>query len=88
MPFVMHQWYSAIRGADLAHRRPVAGRMLGKPPVVLSRQAFSEQDAKVIEAQQTMMADPDTDTSRPALFDVDIGATRYERHLEALLAAN
>lgn len=54
----------------------------------LSRQAFSEQDAVVMEAQQAMMADPAIDTSRPALFDVDIGATRYERHLQALLAAN
>lgn len=54
----------------------------------LSRQAFSEQDAVVMEAQQAMMADPDIDTSRPALFDVDIGAARYERHLKALLAAN
>ena len=55
---------------------------------MLARQAFSEQDAVVMEAQQAMLADPMTDTSRPAMFDIDIGAARYARHLKTMLAAD
>lgn len=54
----------------------------------LARQVFTEQDAPVMEAQQANFANPSIDTSRPAMFDIDIGAARYARHLNALLAAD
>lgn len=53
----------------------------------LRNQAFSEQDAVVMEAQQAALNDPAIDTSRPAMFDIDLGASRYARRVEAMLTA-
>lgn len=54
----------------------------------LARQVFYEQGKPMMEAQRAVLADPVLDTSRPALFDVDKGAARFERYLQTLLAAD
>lgn len=53
----------------------------------LRAMAFAEQDAPMIKAQQHAIDDPWVDTSRPALFDVDLGASRFQRRINALAAA-
>jgi len=54
----------------------------------LRTKAFSEQDAVVMEAQQAALLDPAIDTSRPAMFEIDIGASRFARRLEAMIKAD
>lgn len=49
--------------------------------------AFTQQDKVILEAQQGTLSDEAQNTSRPAMFDIDIGSTRYSRHLKALLDA-
>jgi len=51
----------------------------------LRRHAFVELDFPMIEAQHRMMNDPSVDTSRPALFEIDIGPARFQRRLTELL---
>jgi phenylpropionate dioxygenase-like ring-hydroxylating dioxygenase large terminal subunit len=51
----------------------------------LRRQAFVDQDFPMIEAQQRMMNDPSVDISRPALFEIDAGPSRFQRRLSELL---
>lgn len=70
-----------IRSAedDLAIRQEV---------IKLRNYAFSQQDAVIMEAQQAALRDPAVDTSRPALFDIDVGASRFARRIEAMLAAD
>lgn len=58
------------------------GRQMGE----LANFAFTQQDQIVLEAQQASIADPTLDTSRPAMFDIDIGSARYARWLKALAA--
>lgn len=58
-----------------------------KQMVALRNMAFSEQDAVVMKAQQRALDDPAIDTSRPAMFDVDIGSTRYAQRIQSLLKA-
>lgn len=58
-----------------------------KQMIALRNMAFSEQDAVVMKAQQVALDDPAIDTSRPAMFDVDIGSTRYAQRIRALLKA-
>jgi vanillate O-demethylase monooxygenase subunit len=53
----------------------------------LANFAFTQQDQIVLEAQQAAIADPALDTSRPAMFDIDLGSARYTRWLKALFAA-
>lgn len=50
----------------------------------LAGYAFTQQDVVVLEAQQAAMTDKALDTSRPAMFDIDIGSARLHRHLETL----
>lgn len=64
---------------DLAIRKEV---------IELRNYAFSQQDAVVMAAQQAALGDPAIDTSRPALFDIDVGASRFARRIEAMLAAD
>lgn len=54
----------------------------------LRNEAFSKQDAVVMEAQQAALADPNVDTSRPAMFDIDVGASHYARRVKDMLAAD
>ncbi len=51
----------------------------------LRRFAFEFQDQPVIDAQQRNLDDPAVDTSRPALFDIDIGPVRFSRILDELI---
>lgn len=51
----------------------------------LRRHAFEDQDKVIIDAQQAHILDPHIDTSRPALFEIDIGPTRFRRLLERLI---
>lgn len=53
----------------------------------LRRLAFVEQDAPIIEAIQRNLDDPGADTDRPAVFEVDAGPARFQRHLARLLEA-
>ena len=48
--------------------------------------AFAEQDGPMIKAQQHAYDDAAIDTSRPALFDVDLAASRFQRRIRELLA--
>lgn len=54
----------------------------------LAGYAFSEQDKVVLEAQQAAISDKALNTSRPAMFDIDIGSTHYARRIKALLEAD
>lgn len=65
-------------GEDLEIRRKLSE---------LRSMAFSEQDGPMIRAQQMGVDDPAVDTSRPALFDVDAAASRFQRRLREMLAA-
>lgn len=64
--------------------RIAVGKQMGE----LAGYAFSQQDKVILEAQQAALFDKSIDTSRPAMFDIDIGSARYARHLKALLAAD
>ena len=57
------------------------GQQMGE----LANFAFNQQDKVTLEAQQAAISDSALDTSRPAMFDIDIGSARYARHLKALL---
>lgn len=72
---------------DPPHRSPDDNARIGKRLGELANIAFDQQDKVVLEAQQRAMTDASIDTSRPAMFDVDIGTTRYARRLKALLEA-
>lgn len=52
---------------------------------VLRTRAFAEQDGPVLEAQQAALLDAAVDTSRPAMFDIDIGSSRFARRLAHML---
>jgi vanillate O-demethylase monooxygenase subunit len=49
--------------------------------------AFAEQDGPMIRAQQLAYEDQVIDKSRPALFDVDLAASRFQRRIRELLSA-
>ena len=66
-------------GADLAIREQLTR---------LRNHAFSQQDAVVMASQQAALDDPAIDTSRPALFEIDVGAARYARRIEHMLAVD
>lgn len=52
------------------------------------KMAFAEQDGPMMEAQQRLIQDPAVDTSRPALFDIDLGASRFARRHDKMLKAD
>lgn len=72
---------------DPPHRTAQENVRIGREMGELATFAFTEQDKATIEAQQAALSDKALDTSRPAMFDVDIGAVRYARQLKALLEA-
>ncbi|WP_313805167.1 aromatic ring-hydroxylating dioxygenase subunit alpha [Sphingobium sp.] len=53
----------------------------------LRRMAFSEQDGRVIAAQQARVLNPAVDTSRPVLLKIDEAPVRYRRMLDQLMTA-
>lgn len=65
-------------------RSPEEHARIGHQMGELASFAFTQQDKVALEAQQTAISDPALDTSRPAMFDIDIGSARYARHLKAL----
>lgn len=73
---------------DPPQRTPEQHADIGRQMGELAAFAFSQQDKVTLEAQQAAMSDPALDTSRPAMFDVDIGSTRFARRLKAMLAAD
>lgn len=73
---------------DPPNRMPEDHAKIGRQMGELANFAFNQQDKVILEAQQAAITDTSLDTSRPALFDVDIGSARYARHLKALLEAD
>ena len=72
---------------DPPHRSAEDNARIGQRLSELGNIAFDQQDKVVLEAQQRAMSDPSLETSRPALFDIDVGASRYVRRLQAALEA-
>jgi nitrite reductase/ring-hydroxylating ferredoxin subunit len=73
---------------DPPHRKPEDHAKIGHQMGELANFAFNQQDKVTLEAQQAAISDDALDTSRPAMFDIDIGSTRYARHLKAALEAD
>lgn len=73
---------------DPPYRQPEDHAAIGRQMGELANFAFTEQDKVTLEAQQAAISDRALDTSRPAMFDIDIGSARYTRHLKALLEAD
>lgn len=73
---------------DPPRRPPEEQARIGHQMGELANLAFTSQDKVVLEAQQAAISDPTTDTSRPAMFDIDVGSARYARHLKALMEAD
>lgn len=71
---------------DPPQRTPEQYASIGQQMGELASFAFTQQDKVTLEAQQAAMSDSALDTSRPAMFDVDIGSTRFARRVKALLA--
>lgn len=71
---------------DPPYRTPEDHARIGHQMGELANFAFTSQDQVTLEAQQAAIADPALDTSRPALFDIDLGSAHYARWLKALLA--
>lgn len=69
-------------------RSPEENARIGHQMGELASFAFTQQDKVTLEAQQAAISDPARDTTRPALFDIDIGSVRYARHLKALAEAD
>lgn len=67
-------------------RTPEQYASIGQQMGELASYAFTQQDKVTLEAQQAAMSDPALDTSRPAMFDVDVGSVRFARRLKAQLA--
>lgn len=72
---------------DPPRRNPEEQAKVGHQMGELASYAFTHQDQVTLEAQQRMISDPAVNTSRPAMFDVDIGSSHYMRRLKALLEA-
>lgn len=72
---------------DPPRRTPEEYARIGKQMGELANFAFTQQDTVMLEAQQATIADRALDTSRPAMFDIDVGSARYARHLKALIEA-
>jgi nitrite reductase/ring-hydroxylating ferredoxin subunit len=72
---------------DPPHRRPEDHAEIGRQMGELANFAFTQQDQLTLEAQQAAISDGTLDTSRPAMFDIDIGSARYAQHLKNLLEA-
>ena len=70
---------------DPPHRSPEDHARIGQQMGELANFAFTAQDKVTLEAQQAAISDPALATSRPAMFDIDIGSARYARHLKSLL---
>jgi phenylpropionate dioxygenase-like ring-hydroxylating dioxygenase large terminal subunit len=73
---------------DPPHRTPEDHAKIGHQMGELASFAFNQQDKVTLEAQQAAMSDATFDTSRPAMFDIDMGSARYARHLKAMLDAD
>jgi phenylpropionate dioxygenase-like ring-hydroxylating dioxygenase large terminal subunit len=73
---------------DPPERRPEDHARIGREMGSMANYAFTQQDQVTLEAQQLAMSDPALDTSRPAMFDIDLGSARYTRWLQALEAAD
>jgi phenylpropionate dioxygenase-like ring-hydroxylating dioxygenase large terminal subunit len=73
---------------DPPNRKPEDHAKIGQQMGELANFAFTQQDKVTLEAQQSAISDSALDTSRPAMFDIDIGSARYARHLKALLEAD
>lgn len=71
---------------DPPERLPEDQARIGNQIGDLANFAFEQQDQIVLEAQQAAISDPMLDTSRPAMFDIDMGSARYTRWLNALAA--
>lgn len=74
--------------ADPPQRSPEDHARVGHQMGELANFAFTQQDQIVLEAQQAAISDPRLDTSRPAMFDIDLGSARYARWLKTLSAAD
>ncbi len=72
---------------DPPRRSPEEHERIGDRMGEIGKFAFGHQDKVILEAQQLAASDPSLNTSRPALFDVDLGASRYAQRLKALLEA-
>lgn len=73
---------------DPPHRTPEQHASIGQQMGELASFAFSKQDKVTLEAQQAAISDSALDTTRPAMFDIDIGSSRFSRRVKALLAAD
>lgn len=73
---------------DPPRREPEDHARIGHQMGELANFAFTHQDKVTLEAQQGAITDQTLDTSRPAMFDIDIGSARYARHLRAAIEAD